>query len=325
MTRFIMTRVARAVLTIAMVVTFAFVVLRASGDPARAMLSPETSADAVEAFRKAWGLDAPLWVQYVKYLLAVVHGDLGQSMRDGRTAATVVAERIPVTLMLTAPALALNLLLGIPAGIYAALKRDSFTDRLVMMVTVAGFTVPSFVLGLVLVLAFAVELPGFLQGRRQRAPYGPAGGHAWPWRRGRSGSFHPQRHARGARASLYPHGECQGCAMAQSRDGSCPAQCRHTSVDHRGFDGRQLNRGDGARRKRLFLAGNRQSARRLRRKSRSGCGPMHLAAGGSRHDRDEPRSRSPLRYVRSASARYALCWRSVDGGNVCRTDVVCSR
>lgn len=164
MTRFIMTRVARAVLTIAMVVTFAFVVLRASGDPARAMLSPETSADAVEAFRKAWGLDAPLWVQYVKYLLAVVHGDLGQSMRDGRTAATVVAERIPVTLMLTAPALALNLLLGIPAGIYAALKRDSFTDRLVMMVTVAGFTVPSFVLGLVLVLAFAVELPWFPSG-----------------------------------------------------------------------------------------------------------------------------------------------------------------
>lgn len=55
MTRFIMVRLARAVLTIAMVVTFAFVVLRASGDPARAMLSPETSADAVEAFRKAWG------------------------------------------------------------------------------------------------------------------------------------------------------------------------------------------------------------------------------------------------------------------------------
>lgn len=164
MTRFIMVRLARAVLTIAMVVTFAFVVLRASGDPARAMLSPETSADAVEAFRKAWGLDAPLWVQYLKYLLAVVHGDLGQSMRDGRTAATVVAERIPVTLMLTAPALALNLLLGIPAGIYAALKRDSFTDRLVMMVTVAGFTVPSFVLGLVLVLAFAVELPWFPSG-----------------------------------------------------------------------------------------------------------------------------------------------------------------
>jgi len=164
MARFIAVRLARALLTIAVVVTFAFVVLRASGDPARALLSPETPAEAVEAFRKAWGLDAPLWVQYARYLFAVVHGDLGQSMRDGRSAITVVAERIPVTLMLTAPALILNLLIGIPAGIYAALKRDSIADRVVMMVAVVGFTVPSFVLGLVFVLAFAVELAWFPSG-----------------------------------------------------------------------------------------------------------------------------------------------------------------
>lgn len=164
MARFIVVRLARALLTIGVVVTFAFMVLRAAGDPARALLSPETPAEAVEAFRKTWGLDAPLWVQYLKYLYAVVHGDLGQSMRDGRSAITVVAERIPVTLMLTAPALILNLLIGIPAGIYAALKRDSIADRLVMMVAVVGFTVPSFVLGLVFVLAFAVELSWFPSG-----------------------------------------------------------------------------------------------------------------------------------------------------------------
>lgn len=164
MAGFVAIRLARALLTIGMVVTFAFVVLRASGDPARAMLSPETPAAAVDAFRKAWGLDAPVWVQYARYVLAVVHGDLGQSMRDGRAAITVVAERIPVTLMLTGPALALNLLLGIPAGIYAALRHGSLADRLVMAVAVAGFTVPSFVLGLVLVLAFAVELPWFPSG-----------------------------------------------------------------------------------------------------------------------------------------------------------------
>lgn len=164
MAGFVAIRLARALLTIGMVVTFAFVVLRASGDPARAMLSPETPAAAVDAFRKAWGLDAPVWVQYARYVLAIVHGDLGQSMRDGRAAITVVAERIPVTLMLTGPALALNVLLGIPAGIYAALRRGSLADRLVMAVAVAGFTVPSFVLGLVLVLAFAVELPWFPSG-----------------------------------------------------------------------------------------------------------------------------------------------------------------
>lgn len=164
MAGFVAIRLARALLTIGMVVTFAFVVLRASDDPARAMLSPETPAAAVDAFRKAWGLDAPVWVQYARYVLAIVHGDLGQSMRDGRAAITVVAERIPVTLMLTGPALALNLLLGIPAGIYAALRRGSLADRLVMAFAVAGFTVPSFVLGLVLVLAFAVELPWFPSG-----------------------------------------------------------------------------------------------------------------------------------------------------------------
>lgn len=164
MAGFVAIRLARALLTLGMVVTFAFVVLRASGDSARAMLSPETPAAAVEAFRKAWGLDAPVWVQYARYVLAIVHGDLGQSMRDGRAAITVVAERIPVTLMLTAPALALNLLLGIPAGIYAALRHGSLADRLVMAIAVAGFTVPSFVLGLVLVLAFAVELPWFPSG-----------------------------------------------------------------------------------------------------------------------------------------------------------------
>ncbi|MCP3392192.1 ABC transporter permease [Bradyrhizobium sp. CCGB12] len=164
MARFILVRLARALLTIAIVVTFAFAVLRASGDPALALLSPETPAEAIEAFRKAWGLDAPLWVQYVRYIFAVVHGDLGQSMRDGRAAITVVAERIPVTLTLTAPALILNLMIGIPAGIYAALKRDSLADRLVMLAAVLGFTVPSFVLGLVFVLAFAVELPWFPSG-----------------------------------------------------------------------------------------------------------------------------------------------------------------
>ncbi|MCK1541313.1 ABC transporter permease [Bradyrhizobium sp. 179] len=164
MARFILVRLARAFLTIAIVVTFAFVVLRASGDPALALLSPETPAEAVEALRKAWGLDAPIWVQYVRYLFALVHGDLGQSMRDGRAAITVVAERIPITLMLTAPALILNLMIGISAGVYAALKRDSLADRLVMMVAVIGFTVPSFVLGLLFILAFAVELPWFPSG-----------------------------------------------------------------------------------------------------------------------------------------------------------------
>jgi peptide/nickel transport system permease protein len=79
-------------------------------------------------------------------------------MRDGRPALTLVMERIPATLMLTLPALCLKVGIGVPAGIQAALHRNSFIDRLVMTGAVAGFTVPSFVLGLVLVLIFAVQL-----------------------------------------------------------------------------------------------------------------------------------------------------------------------
>ncbi len=158
MLRFLATRALRALLTILLVVTFAFVVLRLSGDPALLIMSVDAPPEAVEAFRRAWGLDQPLWVQYAKYFGAILHGDLGRSMRDGRDAIVLVAERIPATLALTLPALAIKLGIGIPAGIYAALHRNSLADRAVMFAAVAGFTVPSFVLGLALVLVFAVQL-----------------------------------------------------------------------------------------------------------------------------------------------------------------------
>lgn len=158
MLRFFLIRLGRAALTVALVVTFAFVVLRLSGDPALIIMSVDAPPEAIAAFRKAWGLDDPIWLQYLRYFSAIGQGELGQSMRDGRPAIQLVAERIPATLALTLPALALKLGIGIPAGIYAALHRDSLIDRAVMVTAVAGFTVPSFVLGLVLVLIFSVQL-----------------------------------------------------------------------------------------------------------------------------------------------------------------------
>ncbi len=158
MIRFLGLRLARAMLTIVLVVTFAFVVLRMSGDPAMTIMSPEAPAEAIAAFRKAWGLDQPIWLQYLHYFGAILQGELGQSMRDGRPALVLVVERIPATLLLTVPALLLKIGLGLPAGIYAALHRNSLADRMVMAGAVAGFTVPSFVLGLLLVLLFAVQL-----------------------------------------------------------------------------------------------------------------------------------------------------------------------
>ena len=151
-------RLLRAGLTIALVVSFAFVVLRLSGDPAMTIMSPEAPPEAIAAFRTAWGLDRPVWEQYFSYFGAILHGELGQSMRDGRPAMAVVLERIPATLMLTIPALIVKVGIGVPAGVFAALYRNSWIDRLVMALAVAGFTVPSFVLGLILVLIFAVSL-----------------------------------------------------------------------------------------------------------------------------------------------------------------------
>ena len=158
MLRYLAARLLRALLTIFLVVTFAFFVLHLSGDPAMMILSADAPPESIAAFRAAWGLDRPLWVQYLNYIAHALTGDLGNSMRDGRPALDLVLERVPATLSITLPAFALKLGIGIPAGIYAALHRNSTADRLTMLLSVAGFTVPSFVLALVLVLVFSVQL-----------------------------------------------------------------------------------------------------------------------------------------------------------------------
>ena len=158
MLRYLAFRLLRAMVTIVMVVTFAFVVLRLSGDPAMVIMGADAPPEAIDAFRTAWGLDQPIWVQYLAFFQAIFTGELGYSMRDGRAAVVLIAERVPATLMLTIPALFIKLLVGIPAGVYAALHRNSVIDRTVMVFAVAGFAMPSFILGLLLVLVFAVNL-----------------------------------------------------------------------------------------------------------------------------------------------------------------------
>ncbi|RWD32073.1 MAG: ABC transporter permease [Mesorhizobium sp.] len=154
----------RAALSIFVVVTLTFFVLRASGDPALQILGPGARAPDLEAFRQRWGLDQPLPVQYLRYLWGALHGDFGNSMLAGKPAAELVLERMPLTLALMLPALALNVVIGIPVGAYAAMHRDSWIDRSVMMLTVLGFTVPSFVLGLLFILIFSVTFGLFPSG-----------------------------------------------------------------------------------------------------------------------------------------------------------------
>ncbi len=155
---FALNRIARALLTILIVVAFAFVVLRLSSDPALVILGPDAPPDAVAAFRKAWGLDQPLWLQFLLYVAGILRGDFGRSLLNGADVLPLVMERVPATLEIMLPALFLSIFIGVSAGAYAALKRDTPADRAVMLGAVMGFTVPSFVLGLVLVLVFAVQL-----------------------------------------------------------------------------------------------------------------------------------------------------------------------
>ncbi len=158
MVRFVAVRLLRALLTIVLVVTFAFIVLRLSGDPALAIMGNEAPPEALAAFRREWGLDDPLWLQYLTYFRAIFRGEFGISMRGGGRALDLVMSRIPATLALTLPALVLKLSIGIPAGIYAALHRNTRIDRAVMVAAVTGYTVPSFVLGLLLVQWFSIWL-----------------------------------------------------------------------------------------------------------------------------------------------------------------------
>ena len=167
MGRYLFSRLLRALLTIFLVVGFAFTILRLSGDPAMMILSADAPPEAIAAFRASWGLDAPLWQQFAGYLANILQGNFGVSMRDGKPAMRMVLETVPATLSLAIPAFLLDLLIGIPAGIIAAVYRNSLIDRLIMSLSVAGHTLPSFVLGLLLVLIFAVSL-GWL----------PSGGYA---------------------------------------------------------------------------------------------------------------------------------------------------
>lgn len=158
MTRFWLIKLARTIVTLWFVVTFAFVVLRTSGDPVQTLLGPDALLEEIEQFREEWGLDRPLIVQYGLYAYNVLRGEFGKSYRDGRAVTTIIAERVPWTLLLGGAAYLLSVLVGVPAGILAALRRNGVVDRLIMSIAVFGFALPSFFLGILLILLFSLSL-----------------------------------------------------------------------------------------------------------------------------------------------------------------------
>lgn len=158
MTRFVLTKLLRALITIFLCITICFFVLRLSGDPVDMMFSDEVPETVKMEFRERLGLNRPLPEQYARFVLSVFTGNFGTSLLDGRDALTIVAERIPATLQLGSAVFVLALLIGIPAGVIAAMRRGRSADRLVMSAAVFGYAMPNFFLGILLILFFAMQL-----------------------------------------------------------------------------------------------------------------------------------------------------------------------
>jgi ABC-type dipeptide/oligopeptide/nickel transport system permease component len=160
-------RLIRTLLTLWGVVTLTFFLGRLKGDPVSLMLPVTAPIEDFERVRAQMGLDQPLPVQYSTYLGDVLHGDLGQSIAYNRPVTDVIVERIPATLELGIPALVLSTLLSIPLGVLAAVKRNRPLDRIIMSLSLMGHSIPSFFIGIVLILLFSVQLgwlPSFGRG-----------------------------------------------------------------------------------------------------------------------------------------------------------------
>lgn len=158
MTRYLIRRTLRALLTLWAAVTFFFILLRVDVDIGALALDLQASQEAIDAFNARWGFDKSILEQYWIWLKGAVQGDFGYSFRDARPAAEWVTERLPKTLQLSLAGFALMILIGVPAGLVAAVRNGSAVDRAIMGLAAAGYSLPSFVLGLTLMYVFAVFL-----------------------------------------------------------------------------------------------------------------------------------------------------------------------
>lgn len=151
-------RLLRAAITILLLTTFAFIVLRTSGGGASAVLGAEADPAAIAAFNARWGLERPLVEQYVTFVNALLHGDFGQSFIGRRPALDVVLERVPATLSLMGSGLLVAVVLGLALGVFIAQRRGTVVDRVTTFIALAGYCVPSFIIAIFLILVLSVEL-----------------------------------------------------------------------------------------------------------------------------------------------------------------------
>ena len=158
MKRFILRRVGYALLSLALLSVTIFLFVRLSGDPAVLLVEPGASRGDLEAVRKQLGLDRPLWAQYVSFMSSLLRGDLGQSFYYRTPVFELYLSRLPNSLLLAAAAMAISLLIGIPSGIIAAVRVNRWWDSAGKVFALLGLSLPSFWVGLVMILFFSVYL-----------------------------------------------------------------------------------------------------------------------------------------------------------------------
>ncbi len=158
MTTFLLRRLIQLAITIFIVSLIVFFLVRLRGDPISVMAPPTFSEEQVEQLRAAWGFDRPLVEQYLVFLSKAVTGDFGQSIQARRPAMELVFERLGNTILLTFTSALIGIIIAVPLGIISALNRNSIVDLLVTTLSALGTAMPSFWLGLQLILLFSVTL-----------------------------------------------------------------------------------------------------------------------------------------------------------------------
>ncbi len=164
---YILQRLFQAVIVMVSVAFIAFMLFQYVGDPVVGLLGQDATPQQIIDLRADLGLDKSFVVQFWNFLGNAVQGEFGLSLRQGSKVSRLIAERFPATLELALVAAGLALVLGIPMGVYAALKRGHFSSQILMTLSLLGVSLPTFLIGILLILAFAVGLgwlPSFGRG-----------------------------------------------------------------------------------------------------------------------------------------------------------------
>ncbi len=161
MLAFILRRLLQAVIVMVTVAFLAFLLFQFVGDPVLILLGQDATPEQVAALRAALGLDRSFIVQFGHFLWNAAQGEFGISLRQGAQVSRLIAERFPATLELALAAAVLALLVGIPMGVYAALRRGTFASQAFMALSLLGVSLPTFLIGILLILVFSVTLGWF--------------------------------------------------------------------------------------------------------------------------------------------------------------------